>query len=130
MLASELSKDGDIPDRAVSGANDRDDSSDFATIVRSKSRKLLGDGTAMTVSPTNPRIYDEIIDFLASGTTPKTLIEFQLSDNVKEYVGNLIFREKNSSLTTDEKSELDQFMMLEHILRMAKARAHKNLATI
>jgi hypothetical protein len=84
----------------------------------------------MTVSPTNPRIYDEIIDFLASGTTPKTLIEFQLSDNVKEYVGNLIFREKNSSLTTDEKSELDQFMMLEHILRMAKARAHKNLATI
>jgi hypothetical protein len=84
----------------------------------------------MTISPTNPRIYDEIIDFLASGTTPETLVEFQLSDNVKEHVGDLIFREKNSSLTTDEKSELDQFMMLEHILRMAKARAHKNLATI
>jgi hypothetical protein len=82
------------------------------------------------MSPTNPRIYDEIIDFLASGTTPETLVEFQLSDNVKEHVGDLIFREKNSSLTTDEKSELDQFMMLEHILRMAKARAHKNLATI
>jgi hypothetical protein len=84
----------------------------------------------MAISPTSPRIYDEIIDFLASGTTPETLIEFQLSDNVKEHVGDLIFREKNSSLTTDEKSELDQFMMLEHILRMAKARAHKNLATI
>jgi hypothetical protein len=84
----------------------------------------------MTISPTSPRIYDEIIDFLASGITPKTLVEFQLSDNVKEYVGDLIFREKNSSLTSDEKSELDQYMMLEHILRMAKARAHKNLATI
>jgi hypothetical protein len=84
----------------------------------------------MTISPTNPRIYDEIIDFLASGTTPQSLVEFQLSDNVKEHVGDLIFREKNSSLTSDEKSELDQYMMLEHILRMAKARAHKNLATI
>jgi hypothetical protein len=79
----------------------------------------------MTISLANPRIYDEIIDFLASGTTPETLVEFQLSDNVKEHVGDLIFREKNSSLTTDEKSELDQFTMLEHILRMAKARAHK-----
>jgi hypothetical protein len=80
--------------------------------------------------PSTARIYDEIIDFLASGITPQSLVEFQLSDNVKEHVGDLIFREKNSSLTTDEKSELDQFMMLEHILRMAKARAHKNLATI
>ncbi len=84
----------------------------------------------MTISSTSPRIYDEIIDFLASGTTPQSLVEFQLSDNVKEHVGDLIFREKNSSLTTDEKSELDQYMMLEHILRMAKARAHKNLAAI
>jgi hypothetical protein len=84
----------------------------------------------MTVSSPNPRIYDEIIDFLASGITPQSLVEFQLSDNVKEHVGDLIFREKNSSLTTDEKSELDQYMMLEHILRMAKARAHKNLAAI
>jgi hypothetical protein len=84
----------------------------------------------MPESTANSRIYDEIIDFLAAGTTPETLVEFQLSDNIKEHVGDLIFREKNSSLTTDEKSELDQYIMLEHILRMAKARAHKNLATI
>jgi hypothetical protein len=103
-------------------------SADFATIGRTENS--YEEGNPMTISPTNPRIYDEIIDFLASGTTPQTLVEFQLSDNVKEHVGDLIFREKNSSLTTDEKSELDQFMMLEHILRMAKARAHKNLATI
>jgi hypothetical protein len=84
----------------------------------------------MLESTANSRIYDEIIDFLASGTTPQSLVEFQLSDNVKEHVGDLIFCEKNSSLTTDEKSELDQFMMLEHILRMAKARASKILAII
>jgi hypothetical protein len=74
------------------------------------------------------RAYDEIIDFLARGTTPQSLIEFQPSDLAKERVADLIFREKNDSLTTDEKVELDQYMLLEHLLRLAKARAYGHLA--
>jgi hypothetical protein len=35
----------------------------------------------------------------------------------------LIEREKEGSLSPEEKAELDRFMDLEHILRMAKARA-------
>ena len=71
------------------------------------------------------RAYEEIIDFLAAGTTPKSLIEFQSSEDVKERVAGLIFREKNSTLTSEEKSELDHYMLLEHLIRLAKARAHQ-----
>ena len=72
-----------------------------------------------------PKAYEEIIDFIAAGTTPQSLIEFQPSATVKERVAELIFQEKNGLLSTDEKAELDHFMLLEHLLRLAKARAHQ-----
>lgn len=69
--------------------------------------------------------YEEIIDFLAGGITSQSLIEFQVSETIKERVADLIFREKNEGLSSDEKLELDHYLILEHLLRLAKARAHK-----
>jgi hypothetical protein len=80
----------------------------------------------MTIA--TPTAYDEIIDFIAAGPTPTSLIAFQPSEAAKERVAELIFREKNMALSTEEKAELDRYMVLEHLLRLAKARAHHNLA--
>jgi methylase of polypeptide subunit release factors len=41
-----------------------------------------------------PNAYDEIIDFIAAGLTPTSLIAFQPSEAAKERVAELIFREK------------------------------------
>ena len=71
------------------------------------------------------RAYEEIIDFITAGTTPDSLINFQPSDVVEERVTDLIFREKMGDLSTDEKVELDHYLMLEHLLRLAKARAYQ-----
>jgi hypothetical protein len=81
----------------------------------------------MTRSTTTITAYEEIIDFLASGTTPEKLINFQVSEKVKERVTDLIFQEKNETLTPEEKSELDHYMLLEHLIRLAKVRAHQYL---
>jgi methylase of polypeptide subunit release factors len=75
-----------------------------------------------------PNAYDEIIDFIAAGLTPTSLIAFQPSEAAKERVAELIFREKNMALSTEEKAELDRYMVLEHLLRLAKVRAHQHLA--
>jgi len=40
----------------------------------------------------------------------------------------LLRREKDSVLSEEERSELDHFMELEHILRMAKAKAREVIA--
>ena len=72
--------------------------------------------------------YEEIIDFFAAGTTPESLIDFQPSEVAKERVADLIFREKTDDLTTDEKAELDQYLTLEHLLRLAKARAYQYIS--
>ena len=71
------------------------------------------------------RVYDEVVEFMASGPSAAQIVTFQLSEATKRRVAELIFREKTDGLTADEKSELDHFLQLEHLMRLTKARAHK-----
>ena len=74
------------------------------------------------------KAYEEIVEFIASGTTPDTLVAFRPSAATKRRVAALIEQEKTSSLSADEKSELDHYLQLEHLMRLAKARAHQYVA--
>jgi len=71
--------------------------------------------------------YFEIIDFIAAGTTPQAVARFQPSPEAQQQVAALIEREKEFGLSPEEKAELDHFVELEHILRIAKARARQIL---
>lgn len=44
------------------------------------------------------------------------------TEDAKARVADLVYREKTTGLSTDEKAELDQYMRLEHLMRRAKAR--------
>ncbi|MBE9235445.1 hypothetical protein IQ227_05180 [Anabaena aphanizomenioides LEGE 00250] len=74
-------------------------------------------------------VYDEFIDFLAAGTTPESLINFHLSETAQNRLEDLIDKAKNNQLTKEEKRELDIFLNLEHVIRLAKAKAHKYINT-
>lgn len=67
--------------------------------------------------------YDEIVDFIAAGTTSDAVARFEPSQRTKDVVADLIHKEKTTGLTPEESSELEHFMELEHIMRLAKARA-------
>ena len=69
------------------------------------------------------RAYDEIVDFIATGTTPETVAAFCASTESQDRVADLLHREKTTGLTPDESSELDHYLQLEHVMRLAKARA-------
>ncbi|MBV9499360.1 MAG: hypothetical protein JO138_08285 [Acidobacteriaceae bacterium] len=73
-------------------------------------------------------IYLEIIDFFASGTTPQAVVDFRPSPAVQQRALELLELAKEDRLTPEQKSELEHFTELEHILRMAKARARQILA--
>jgi hypothetical protein len=70
------------------------------------------------------RAYEEVIDFIAA-SSPAGVIEFRPSDEAKQRVADLLEREKTSGLDPDEKSELDHYLQLEHLMRLAKARARR-----
>lgn len=74
------------------------------------------------------RAYEEIVDFLAAGTSPQSLIGFRPSEATKARLADLLQREKVEGLSSDEVSELDHYLQLEHLMRLAKARARAHLA--
>ncbi|BAZ83370.1 MAG: hypothetical protein ACKPEO_09385 [Sphaerospermopsis kisseleviana] len=83
----------------------------------------------MSTSVKTITVYDEFIDFLAAGTTPESLINFHLSETAQNRLEDLIDKAKNNQLTKEEKRELDIFLNLEHVIRLAKAKAHKYINT-
>lgn len=74
------------------------------------------------------RAYEEIIDFIAAGTTPSGIVAFQPSEETKARVADLIHREKTTGLSPEETVELNHYLQLEHLMRLAKARARTHLA--
>ena len=74
------------------------------------------------------RAYAELVDFIAANTAPAKLLAFRPSAETQSRVADLLAREKTSGLSRDEASELDHFVEIEHLMRMAKARARQRLA--
>jgi hypothetical protein len=73
------------------------------------------------------KCYEEVIDFIASGPTPGAVAAFRLSDTMNQRAELLVQRDKGGEITASEKSELDHYLELEHIMRLAKARARQRL---
>ena len=73
------------------------------------------------------KVYDEVGDSIAANN-PRGIIAFRPSDESKDRVADLISREKTEGLSSDEKSELDCCILAEHLMRLAKARAHSYLS--
>ncbi len=77
----------------------------------------------MSVRVKTKKVYDEVIDFIAGGTTPESVIAFQLSETSKERLQDLIEGTKTEGLSPEEREELETFLVLEHIMTLAKAKA-------
>jgi hypothetical protein len=74
------------------------------------------------------RVYDEMIDFITSAPRPEEIISFAPSEKSQKRLEDLQFKRREKGLTDDELHELEQFIMVEHIMRMAKAKAKQRLA--
>ncbi len=75
------------------------------------------------------KAYEEIVEFIAAGTNPQNLIAFRPSEAARERVWSLVDRERSGEISQEEASELGHYLQLEHIMRMAKARAQRHLRT-
>jgi hypothetical protein len=73
------------------------------------------------------RAYDEFVNFIAAGPSSELVATFRPSEITRQRVADLVAREKTTGLTAEETSELDHYVQLEHIMRLAKARARQHL---
>ena len=66
---------------------------------------------------------DELVDFLVGNIPPSKLAEFHSSEDARLRIWTLVEKEKQSGLLPEERLELDDYLKLEHLLILAKAKA-------
>lgn len=73
--------------------------------------------------------YQEVAEFIVATARPAEVAAFRPSEAARQRVLELIRKEKDGVLTADEASELAHCMSAEHLMRLAKAHAHRLLET-
>lgn len=71
---------------------------------------------------------NEVMDFLLSAPTPEEVIALRPSEATQERLRYLLDSNRNNTLNDAERAELDEYLRLEHFVRMLKIRAREKLA--
>ncbi len=72
-------------------------------------------------------VYDELAQFLAS-LSPRRVLAYKSSSKAQERVNALLLKNKAEGLNAEENAEMERFMSVEHIVRLAKAKALQKLS--
>lgn len=72
-----------------------------------------------------PALYDELLDLLADAADLDRMLAFTLPSDKQTRLEELLQKHKDSSLTAEERDELDEYERLEHFGRMLKARSRQ-----
>lgn len=72
-------------------------------------------------------VCDEILDFIVAGKTAEQIDAFRPSEHTRARISHLLDLARADSLSQAERGELEDFLQLEHLMIMAKARARHQL---
>jgi hypothetical protein len=64
-----------------------------------------------------------VLEALATLPTPEEVLKLRPSESVQARLEELMTRSKDAGLSPDEQREWDQYQFVEHLVRLAKARA-------
>ena len=73
---------------------------------------------------TGPPVYQEMVDFLISSQTLEQVIAFKISASAQERLEELLYKNREEELTQDERTELETYLQLSHLVTQLKVRAH------
>ena len=71
---------------------------------------------------------EAIIAVLASRPTAEQVLALRATADMQSRVDELLHRSKDGALSRAEEAELEKYLVLEHLVRLAKARALEHLA--
>lgn len=69
---------------------------------------------------------EDLAEFLAS-LAPRKLLEYKAPPQVQERLTYLLEKNKTTGLTREEEDEMGDYMLIEHLVRLAKTRALQRL---
>ena len=72
-------------------------------------------------------VFDQLIDFLASGPTPQQIIAYQVAPDLQERLEELLDKNREAELTEAAMAEMNAFRQVNHVLIRLKASARRTL---
>ncbi len=75
-----------------------------------------------------PHIYDSLVEFMAR-LDPVQVVGFHAPASMQAQLEALLEKKQTGLISPAEQEELDHFLIVEHIVRLAKSRARMYLAS-
>jgi hypothetical protein len=85
-------------------------------------------GALPMVAHIEQSIYSELADFLVSQPTLEDIAAYKVSLSVQQYLDDLLDKNREGSLSADERRELDKLLAISHVMTLAKTKAKLKLA--
>jgi hypothetical protein len=76
----------------------------------------------MTDAPAKT-IKDVVTDFLGSAPTLEAIADYRLPDDLQVRAHELLDKNRAGSLNEDERHEMEEFRLIDHLLTLVKAKA-------
>jgi hypothetical protein len=73
-------------------------------------------------------VYDSLAEFMAT-LDPVKVLGFHAPAKIQDRVEELLEKKQETGISVTEQEELDHYLILEHIVRLAKSRARLHLST-
>ncbi|MBF0413242.1 MAG: hypothetical protein HQK70_11100 [Desulfamplus sp.] len=71
--------------------------------------------------------FSDVLEFLAGLPSPDEIINLRPSDKIEARINHLLEKNRVQGLTPEENIEWEQYQYIEHLVRIAKAKAHLKL---
>jgi len=81
----------------------------------------------MSVQALSLPYYEQILEFLAAGPSAQEITAFRPRPEVQERFSQLLEANRQCTLTSQEKEELDHYIHIERMMTLLKAKAYHRL---
>ena len=75
-------------------------------------------------------VFSEITDFLATNPTPQEIVAYQLSNDLQARAHDLLERNGEGELTSEERDELFDYVRVDEMMSLLKAKMKLKLRKI
>jgi hypothetical protein len=93
---------------------------------RNRMPEILARGLAAVQMSDQPAYQDAVmvLDMLAQQPDPRTVLNLSPSPTVQDRMGELLDRSKSGKLSHEQALELERYLTVEHLVRLAKGHAY------